>query len=86
MNRKNRMPTRLLASELEILEMLWRVGKATIVEAHRLVGSAPGRPVSPTGTAGVAGLLTAIRDGRVGPDDHVVVLLTGVGHGREAGP
>jgi hypothetical protein len=31
----------------------------------------------PTGTAGVAGLLAARRDGLIGPDETVVVLLTG---------
>jgi predicted transcriptional regulator len=32
----------LLASELEILEMLWRVGEVTIVEAQRALEGEPG--------------------------------------------
>ena len=33
---------RLLASELEILQMLWNAGAATISEAHRALGDAVG--------------------------------------------
>ena len=33
---------RLLASELEILEMLWRVGSATLVEGQRALGGDAG--------------------------------------------
>ncbi len=49
-----------------------------VVEAHRLVRSHTSVPADATGTAGVAGLLAARRDGCVDADEEVVVLLTGV--------
>ena len=52
--------------------------EADVVEAHRLVRAHTGVPADPTGTAGVAGLLAARRDGCVDADEEVVVLLTGV--------
>ncbi len=39
---KRKKAPRLLASELEILEMLWRSGPVTIVEAQRALGSSAG--------------------------------------------
>jgi len=52
--------------------------EADVVEAHRLVRAHTSVPADPTGTAGVAGLLAARRDGCVDADEEVVVLLTGV--------
>lgn len=52
--------------------------EAEVAEAHRLVHDHTGVPADPTGTAGLAGLLTARRHGMVDDDDTVVVLLTGV--------
>ena len=51
--------------------------EAEIAEAHRLVHAHTQVDADPTGTAGVAGLLAARRDGLIGPDETVVVLLTG---------
>jgi len=52
--------------------------EAEVAEAHRLVRDHTGVPADPTGTAGLAGLLAARRQGMVGDDDTVMVLLTGV--------
>jgi hypothetical protein len=35
-------------------------------------------PADPTGTAGLAGLLAARRDGCIGADESIAILLTGV--------
>ncbi len=50
--------------------------ESLVAEAHRLGRTATGINVSPTGTAGLAGLL-ALRD-QVDPDENVAVLFTGV--------
>jgi len=49
-----------------------------VVEAHRLVRTHTSVPADPTGTAGLAGLLAARRDGCIEADEEVVILLTGV--------
>jgi threonine dehydratase len=51
------------------------VGEPTIVSAHELAVRTTGVPVSPTGSAGLAGLV-ALRD-EAGDDERVVVLFTG---------
>lgn len=52
--------------------------EAEVAEAHRLIRDHTEVPADPTGTAGLAGLLAARRQGMVGDDDTVMVLLTGV--------
>ncbi len=52
--------------------------EADVIEAHRLVRAHTSVPADPTGTAGLAGLLAARRDGCIDADEEVVVLLTGV--------
>jgi threonine dehydratase len=52
------------------------VPESSIVEAHELA-QRTGIPVSPTGSAGLAGLLTD--DGRPTPGERVVVVFSGVG-------
>jgi len=52
--------------------------EADVVEAHRLVRANTDVAADPTGTAGLAGLLAARRDGCIDPAEEVVVLLTGV--------
>ena len=51
--------------------------EADLLEAHRLVHAHTGVLADPTGTAGLAGLLTARRDGCVQHDEEVAILLTG---------
>jgi threonine dehydratase len=50
--------------------------EAHIVEAHRLALEHTGINVSPTGTAGLAGVL-AVR-GRIADEERVVVVFSGV--------
>ena len=52
--------------------------EADVIEAHHLVRAHTSVPADPTGTAGLAGLLAARRDGCIDADEEVVVLLTGV--------
>jgi threonine synthase len=52
--------------------------EADIAEAHRLVHAHTEVPADPTGTAGLAGLLAARREGVRGADEPAVVLLTGI--------
>ena len=52
--------------------------EADVVEGHRLVRNYTDVPADPTGTAGLAGLLAARREGTLGADEPAVVLLTGV--------
>ena len=52
--------------------------EADIAEAHRLVHAHTEVPADPTGTAGLAGLLAARREGARGADEPAVVLLTGI--------
>jgi threonine synthase len=52
--------------------------EADVVDAHALVLAHTEVPADPTGTAGLAGLLAARRDGCIDPAEEVVVLLTGV--------
>ena len=47
-----------------------------MLEAHRLAVETTGAAVSPTGTAGLAGLL-ALRD-EIDPDERVAVVFSGV--------
>ena len=49
-----------------------------VIEAHRLVRAHTSVSAEATGTAGLAGLLAARRDGCVDAGEEVVVLLTGV--------
>lgn len=49
-----------------------------VVEAYRLVAAHSPVPADATGTAGLAGLLAARRDGCIGADEAATVLLTGV--------
>jgi threonine dehydratase len=67
---------------LGVLDVLGRSGgraivapEAAILEAHRM-GTAAGIPVSPTGTAGLAGLLT--EEGAPAPGETVAVVFSGV--------
>jgi threonine dehydratase len=50
--------------------------EAHIVEAHRLALAHTGIKVSPTGTAGLAGVL-AVRE-RIADEERVVVVFSGV--------
>ena len=52
-----------------------------VIEAHRLVRAHTTVPADPTGTAGLAGLLAARRDGCIDASEEVVILLTGVDRG-----
>ena len=52
--------------------------EADIAEAHRLVHAHTEVPADPTGTAGLAGLLAARREGTRDADEPAVVLLTGI--------
>ena len=57
------------------------VDEDTLCEAHALAaraGGGAGGAVSPTGAAGLAGLVSLSRSRRVGPDENVVVLFSGV--------
>jgi len=60
------------------------VGETTLVAANDLARSATGIDVDHTGSSGLAGLLAAVTDGRVGPDESVGVLFTGVRRGPAA--
>lgn len=62
-------------------------GEDRLVEAHDL-GRRAGYSVSPTGTAGLAGVLELLAAGVVGTDERVVVLFTGtsVASGHVAHP
>jgi threonine synthase len=51
--------------------------EATLAEANDLAVAATGIPSDVTGTSGLAGLVTMVRDGRVGGDERVAVLFTG---------
>jgi threonine synthase len=52
--------------------------EADLVEAHRLVWAHTEVAADPTGTGGLAGLLAARRDGCIGADESIAILLTGV--------
>lgn len=52
--------------------------ESDVVEAHRLVRTHTTVSADPTGTAGLAGLLAARRDGCIDASEEVVLLLTGV--------
>jgi hypothetical protein len=62
------------------------VGETTLVAANDLARSATGIDVDHTGSSGLAGLLAAVQAGRVGPDESVGVLFTGVRRGPAAQP
>jgi threonine synthase len=49
-----------------------------VVDAHALVLAHTEVPADPTGTAGLAGLLAARRDGCIDPAESIAILLTGV--------
>jgi threonine synthase len=53
------------------------VDEDRLAEANKL-GASTGIPVDPTGSAGLAGLLSLRQAGVVGPDERVAVLFTGV--------
>jgi threonine synthase len=53
------------------------VGEERLVRAHEL-GHQAGYPVSPTGSAGLAGLVELLAEGTVRSDERVAVLFTGV--------
>jgi len=50
-----------------------------ILESMKMLASLEGLFAEPSGAAGLAGLIQAIRDGRVDKDETVVVLVTGHG-------
>jgi len=54
------------------------VPEARLEEAHALAREATAIPVSPTGSAGLAGLLELRRAGRVAPHERVALLFTGI--------
>ena len=54
------------------------VDEATLRSAHDLARETTDVPASPTGTAGLAGLMKLRREGLVGPGERVAVLFTGV--------
>ncbi len=54
------------------------VDEATVIEANRLVGRETGIPVSPTGSAGLAGLLALRRAGEVEANERVAIVLAGM--------
>lgn len=62
------------------------VDEAELLEANSLARRATGIAVDPTGSAGLAGLLSLLRVQEVGPREAVAVLFTGVDRGLEAGP
>jgi threonine synthase len=55
------------------------VSDEEILDAMRVLGRGAGIFGEPAGVAGFAGLRRAIRESRVGPDERVVVLVTGNG-------
>jgi threonine synthase len=54
------------------------VDEQTLLDANALARGATGIDVDHTGSAGLAGLLALNREGRVGPDERVAVLFTGI--------
>lgn len=54
------------------------VDEATIVEANALARDATGIDVDHTGSAGLAGLVSLVRQGIVAPEENVAVLFTGI--------
>ena len=52
--------------------------EADVVDAHALVLAHTEVPADPTGTAGLAGLLAARRDGCIDAGESIAILLTGV--------
>jgi threonine synthase len=55
------------------------VSDEEILEAMRLLGNWAGVFAEPAGSASLAGLIKALREGMVGPEERVVVLVTGNG-------
>jgi threonine synthase len=55
------------------------VSDEEILEAMRLLGNRAGVFAEPAGSASLAGLVKALREGMVGPQERVVVLVTGNG-------
>jgi threonine synthase len=55
------------------------VSDEEILEAMRLLGREAGVFAEPAGAAGFAGLQKLVREGQVGPEERVVVLVTGNG-------
>lgn len=53
------------------------VGESRLLEATALAREATGAPVSPTGVAGLAGLIELAARGALAPDEHVGLVLTG---------
>jgi threonine synthase len=54
------------------------VDEATLMEANALARPALGIDACHTGTAGLAGLITLVRHGLVGPDETVAVIFSGI--------
>jgi len=54
------------------------VDEATLLEANEIATTTTGIDVDPTGSAGLAGLLELRRHGRVGSNETVAVIFTGV--------
>ena len=54
------------------------VDEATLIEANEVARATTGIDVDPTGSAGLAGLLELRRHGRVGSNETVAVIFTGV--------
>jgi threonine synthase len=54
------------------------VGEAAIREANRLAHALTGIDVDPTGSAGLAGAISLLRRGDIGPADRTAVIFTGV--------
>lgn len=54
------------------------VSEEVLIEANQLARASTGINVDPTGSAGLAGLLSVQREGVVRPDERVAVLFTGV--------
>jgi threonine synthase len=78
---------------LAIVEAMLRTGggavvvdEATIEAANALGRGTTGIDVDHTGTAGLAGLLALLGDGRIRRDETVAVLFTGVRRREDPGP
>jgi threonine synthase len=58
------------------------VGERRLRQANEFACEATGIPVDPTGSAGLAGLIELRESGRVGDDERVALLFTGVDRSR----
>ncbi len=55
------------------------VSDEEILEAMRVLGRGAAVFAEPAGAAGFAGLIKLVREGRIGPDERIVVMVTGNG-------